>query len=151
MFHYVRWNLPHFKSITRVSKIRKNIQTLKNFDFKKSEEDLANRKYEAVKKIFCNVLFIENNPLFVEEMLWRFLVSPPSVFNARFKEPGQDIAEKIVKEGFAGSIENYLIKAKFLNKQIDLKGKIYLFVHHIILISFLIKLDFKFSQNFLLN
>lgn len=115
--------------MTSVGRIKRNILKLKKFDFSACQENLTRRKYEAAKKSFCNVLFIENSPLFVEEVLWRFLVSPPSSFNQKFSEVTFEVAKDRVKQGFAHSAENYMLKAKYLNQQIKLKGNRHRFIY----------------------
>lgn len=88
--------------------LQKELQRLKQTNVKETSKENILLKYKNVKRIFCHALWIDNNPYFIEELLWRFLITPPSLFKNLFFEDKEEIAKTMCSNGFAENPKKYL-------------------------------------------
>jgi hypothetical protein len=104
--------------------IGSNIKQMNSLDKNKLKKEIAEQKFKIVKKIFCKSLWIENNPFFIEEILWRFLISSPKTFCNFFKKDTTSDQLKLMEEkGFIKNAKIYKRLIKRLQRSIDSMGK----------------------------
>lgn len=106
-FVFVKEN-PFKDDLISSKNLYKELERLKQINFKESNNENILLKYKNVKKIFCHALWIDNNPYFIEELLWRFLITPPSLFKNLFFEDKEEIAKTMCSNGFAENPKKYL-------------------------------------------
>lgn len=106
------------------TKIEKNFEQLKSQNLEQLQKEIAEVKFKTVRKIFCNSLRVDNNPKFIQEILWRFLISSPKSFRDFFKkEPKPEQFKLMVEHGFIKNVKIYRRLVKRLQKTIEAAGK----------------------------
>ena len=109
--------------ITIFDSIEDNLKNLLIFDKEKIKKEIGEIKFKYIKKIFCNSLWIDNNPSFIEETLWRFLISSPKTFYNFFeKKPKNDHFKLMIENGFIKDEKIYKRMTKRLQKHINSLG-----------------------------
>lgn len=104
--------------------IQENMKQIMKIDKEKIKKETAEIKFKYAKKIFCNSLWIDNNHSFIEEVLWRFLISSPKTFNNFFdKEPTPEVFKLMLDNGFIKNKNIYKRMTKRLHKHIKTYGK----------------------------
>lgn len=107
------------------AQIKKNFKELKSQNLEHLKKEIAELKFKTVRKVFCNSLWTDKNPLFMQEMLWRFLISSPKSFCDFFKkEPKPEQLKLMVEHGFIKNIKVYRKLVKKLQRAVETTGKV---------------------------
>jgi hypothetical protein len=106
--------------------VKDNFEEILNMDPLKVKEEIAEKKFNVVKKIFCNSLYIDNNPTFIEELFWRFLISTPWTFQNYFKkDKPMEHLKTMGENGFIKNMKHYKQMIKKFHKTVDSSSRKY--------------------------
>ena len=104
-------------------KILGHFNQLLNVNVSELKTEIALKKYKTVKKIFCNILWVENNPFFIEELIWRFIISSPSTLPSLFEKEPEGHMQLMIDQGFANNATEYQKMCKRLNRHLKRHAK----------------------------